>query len=223
MQPAVTQTRVATYLCPSEMNDRPRPDGAVTHYPITYGFNFGNWLVYNPLSGQGGDGAFVINRGTRIADFTDGSSMTIGAAEVKAYQAYVRDGGNPGVLGYPVPASVAEVAAFGGSLKPDSGHTEWVDARVHQTGFTTVFPPNTKVPYVANGTTYDIDFNSSREGKTTNRPTYAAVTSRSYHTAGVVNVLMMDGSVRSVTSSISLPTWRALGTRSGGEVLGNDF
>ena len=41
---------------------------------------------------------------------------------------------------------------------------EWVDARVHQTGFTTTFPPNTKVPYTNGGVAYDIDFNSSREG-----------------------------------------------------------
>jgi hypothetical protein len=29
---------------------------------------------------------------------------------------------------------------------------------------------------------------------------------------------MMDGSVRSVNQSVSLVTWRALGTRNGGEV-----
>ena len=50
--------------------------------------------------------------------------------------------------------------------------------------------------------------------------TYAAVTSRSYHT-GLVNVLLMDGSVRSVTNGIALSTWRALGTRAGGEVVGD--
>jgi hypothetical protein len=34
-------------------------------------------------------------------------------------------------------------------------------------------------------------------------------------------MLLMDGSVRSVSSSISLPVWRALGTRNGGEVIGD--
>jgi len=32
----------------------------------------------------------------------------------------------------------------------------------------------------------------------------------------------MDGSVRFVSSSVSLVTWRALGTRAGGEVI-SDF
>ena len=42
------------------------------------------------------------------------------------------------------------------------------------------------------------------------------------HTGGV-NVLLCDGSVRSVTSNVSITTWRSMGTRNGGEVLGNDF
>lgn len=42
---------------------------------------------------------------------------------------------------------------------------------------------------------------------------------RSYHTGGV-HTLMCDGSVRFVSDSIHLNTWRALGTRAGGEVIG---
>ena len=97
-----------------------------------------------------------------------------------------------------------------------------MDARVHQTGFTTCFPPNTKVPYTSGGVNYDIDFNSMREGQSATGITYAAVTSRSYHSSGV-NVLLMDGSVRSVSNSITPQTWRALGTPNGNEVVGNDF
>jgi prepilin-type processing-associated H-X9-DG protein len=41
----------------------------------------------------------------------------------------------------------------------------------------------------------------------------------SMHTNGI-NVAMGDGSVRFVTNGISLTTWRALGSRNGGEVLG---
>ena len=53
------------------------------------------------------------------------------------------------------------------------------------------------------------------------RISFDAVTSRSYHSGGVVNVLLMDGSVRPVTSNINLATWRALGSRNGGEVIGD--
>jgi prepilin-type N-terminal cleavage/methylation domain-containing protein/prepilin-type processing-associated H-X9-DG protein len=221
-QPDVTRFRVPIYICPSEIKDRPRPDGAITHYPINYAANMGTWFVYDPATQRSGDGAIVVNRNTTVADFTDGMSNTIGYAEVKAYTPYLRDGGSPAGFGAPAPTDPLAVAGFGGSFKADSGHTEWVDGRVHQAGFTTTFRPNTKVPYSAGGLAYDIDFNSSREGKTTNGTCYAVVTSRSYHTGGV-NVLLMDGSVRFVRDTIRPETWRALGTPAGGEVIGNDF
>jgi prepilin-type N-terminal cleavage/methylation domain-containing protein/prepilin-type processing-associated H-X9-DG protein len=49
---------------------------------------------------------------------------------------------------------------------------------------------------------------------------YAQKAARSRHTGGV-NVLMGDGSVRFVQNSISLATWRAMGTMNGGEVFSN--
>ena len=53
---------------------------------------------------------------------------------------------------------------------------------------------------------------------TTINPGQAAA--RSYHPGGV-NVLLADGSVRFVRNTIDAATWRALGTRAGGEVFGN--
>lgn len=44
----------------------------------------------------------------------------------------------------------------------------------------------------------------------------------SMHTNSV-NLLLCDGSVRSVASSVSVATWRALGTRAMGDLLGGDF
>jgi prepilin-type N-terminal cleavage/methylation domain-containing protein/prepilin-type processing-associated H-X9-DG protein len=221
-QPLVTKTRVPTYLCPSEIKDRPRVDGSITHYPLNYAANMGTWFVYDPVTRRGGDGALAVGRTTLVADLTDGTSNTIGMAEIKAYTPYLRDGGNPADANAPAPTDPTTVSGLGGSFRVDSGHSEWVDARVHQTGMTTTFPPNTKVPHTDGGVLYDIDFNSSREGATTNRPTYAAITSRSYHTGGV-NVLLMDGSVRFFRSTISMQTWRALGTPAGGETIGSDF
>lgn len=44
---------------------------------------------------------------------------------------------------------------------------------------------------------------------------------RSYHSGGV-NLVMADGSVRFVKDSVSMPTWRALGTKAGGEIVSAD-
>jgi prepilin-type N-terminal cleavage/methylation domain-containing protein len=220
-QPAVTAFRVPIYVCPSEINDKPRPDGAVTHYPLSYAANFGTWLLFNPLTGQSGDGVFRINQRQKPGAIRDGLSNTLAFAEVKAYTPYLRDGLQPSGVGAVTPTAPAAIGSFGGSFKTDSGHTEWVDARVHQSGFTTVFPPNTVVPHSASGANYDIDFNSSREGATIDKVTYAAVTARSYHGGSMVQVLLMDGSVRSVGNDIAPRTWQALGTSAGGEVVGD--
>jgi len=216
-QPQVAKVRVPYLLCPSEPNDRERPDGPTfIHYPLNYSGNAGLWHIFQPPVGQS-SGVFLVNQSTRISDFADGLSNTVGIAEVKAFTPYLRDGGNPSTS-VATPTSPSELASFGGEFKADSGHTEWVDARVHQTGFTTTFSPNTKCPYSFGDKTYDIDFNSMREGRSTTVPTYAVVTSRSHH-VGLVQVFVMDGSTRSVSSTIELTIWRALGTRIGGEVF----
>jgi prepilin-type N-terminal cleavage/methylation domain-containing protein/prepilin-type processing-associated H-X9-DG protein len=217
--PAVCQIRVAVYMCPSEINDRARTTTNLVHYPVNYSCNEGTWFVYDPVSGQGGDGAFYPNRAMRAADFGDGMSTTIAMAENKAYQPNLWDTSNPNTLGVAPPSTVAAIAAYYGGTFDSNGHTEWVEGDVHETGFTTTCTPNTSVPYTVNGVTYDVDVTGMRDGESMSVPTYAAVTARSFH-AGTVNVLMNDGSVRGVSNSINLAVWRALGTRSGGEVIG---
>jgi hypothetical protein len=220
LQGNVTQTRVASYLCPDEVNDRARPDGAIFHYPLSYAGNSGTWFVFDRTTGSVGNGAIVPNSRIADRDFTDGMSNTLGFAEVKAWQPYLRDGGNPAALGAAMPTAPADVAALGGSFKADSGHTEWVDGHAHQTGFTTTFTPNTIVPYTSGGQNYDIDFISCREAHDgCTGPTYSVVTSRSYH-EGIVQVLLMDGSARAVSENINLQTWRDLGQRNDGRPLG---
>lgn len=49
----------------------------------------------------------------------------------------------------------------------------------------------------------------------------SAISARSAHPQGV-HVLLMDGSLRFVRDSISVPVWRALASRSGGEVVSLD-
>ncbi len=224
-QLGVIGQRIAIYICPSEIKDvaRDQGGGKIT-YPHNYAANLGTWFVWNPANGQGGDGAISVNRSTRPADFTDGMSNTIGFAEVKAYQPYVRNSSAPAGLGAVPPVDAAAVAAMAasGSYRGLVGHTEWTDSPSHQSGFSFVLTPNTEVKYVEPaGTTVDIDLLTQVEGSSPSKPTYSAVTSRSYHSGGVVNVLLMDGSVRSVTKSVAQATWRGYGSRNGGEVPGD--
>jgi prepilin-type N-terminal cleavage/methylation domain-containing protein len=51
---------------------------------------------------------------------------------------------------------------------------------------------------------------------------FYSVAARSLHPAGV-NALLMDGSVRGVSSAVNPATWHALGTRAGGEVVGGSW
>lgn len=214
---AMAVNRVGLLMCPSEVNDRPQ-DSTTAPYPLNYLVNVGTWFVYAPATGATGDGALGMNRRTRIADITDGTSTTLAMSEGKTFTPILRDGNNPASLGVTIPATPADCLKYGGTFKLDAGHVEWIDARSIQSGFTTTFPPNTRVEFNSAGQTYDVDFTSRREGKTPNLPTYTVATARSFHTGGV-NALLLDGSVRFVSDSIAQATWRALGTRAGGEVV----
>jgi type II secretory pathway pseudopilin PulG len=215
---------VPIYQCPSDPNsDTMRVDAAgnaFTH-PQNYGFNFGSWLVYDPAGVRRGDGAFHVNSSTRPGDIVDGLSNTLLAAEVKAFQSYIRNTADPGSAPPTDPAAFVGFTnpvqlKLGPNLNDNTGHTEWCDGRVHHSGITTVFTPNTKVRYVAGGREYDIDFNSRQEGTSATQVTYAAITARSWH-KGLVHAALMDGSVRAISDQITLPVWRALGTRAAGE------
>ncbi len=214
---SLSSMRIPTYLCPSERRDEVRLSGGTpTHYPLNYAVNLGVWFVWDPATGQGGEGAFYPESYLRAAEFRDGLSYTLCAAEVKAWTPYYRNAGLAADPGMPTTAS--GVCGLGGDFKSNSGHTEWVDGRAHQVGFTSTFRPNTEVLCIDNGTTYDVDWTNQQEGKSTTVVTYAAVTARSYHTGGV-NVAMMDGSVRWFSDDIGLGVWQAYSTRDGGEII----
>lgn len=217
----VPMTRIPLYLCPSEINDTVRTNGGVPFvYPQNYGFNMGTWLVYDPKGIGKPDGPFYVN--SRVRNVLDGTSNTLCASEVKAFTPYIRNTANPGPV---VPSSTTAFDGMAGQLKlgpatnDNTGHTEWPDGRVHHSGMTTVFAPNTKVVYNYGGAVYNIDYNSIQEGKSLTQPTFAAVTARSYHTGNLVNISMLDGSTRTMTATIDLTVWRALGTIADSEVI----
>ncbi len=223
-QSAIDGLRIPAYACPSDpRSDEARDSGSGRPilYPTNYGFNFGTWFVYNPTTGQGGDGAFYPNAKLQMSAFTDGTSNTLMLSEVKAWTPYRRNGGPPAAT---VPQTIAEASAAiasGGEFK-NTGHTEWPDGRVHHHGFTTTMPPNAATSCSDGTTMYEFcDFNSWQEGKNgvAGSPSYAIISSRSHH-SGIVQVALMDGSSRSVSDNIDLSIWRGLGTRGAGEVPG---
>lgn len=216
----VTQMKIPMFVCPSEQRQELKieeDDGGQAHFPPNYGVNQGTWFTFDPPTRKTGNGAFLVNEKIGDKAFTDGLSKTLAFSEIKAYTARLINGGNPGSMGATIPDTPADVVAYGGTFGTTS-HTEWVDGKVHETGFTTTFPPNTNVPYNDGTATYDVDVVSQKESPTGALPTYAAVTSRSYH-AGVVQSAMMDGSVRTVSDDIDILVWRAMGTRNGNEAV----
>jgi hypothetical protein len=184
----------------------------------------GTWKVWDPNTQTGGDGMFHPNRGTRVREVRDGLSRTLLLSEVKTYNPYLRDGGGGDTTPPTDPTEISGLVGEGEfDFKTNSGHTEWVDGRVHQTGFTATFPPNTLVSHTDEETekTYDVvDFNTQREGESDSNVTYAAVTARSHHPDSV-NVATASGSVITVESDIDQILWRAFATRDGGDSIGN--
>ena len=195
-------------LCPSELRKEKRGS---EHAPLSYGCNLGVWFVYDRLASRTGDGAFVPLTGLSPGEYVDGRSNTLAFMEVKTYNPYYRNAGHPS----PAAPLSTGVCALGGDFKTNTGHTEWVDGRAHQTGCTTLFGPNTKVLCTVGGSEYDVDWNNQQEGVGT-APTYAAVTARSFH-PDCVQAAMMDGSVHVFADTIDLRLWQALSTRNQGE------
>jgi prepilin-type N-terminal cleavage/methylation domain-containing protein len=218
-QPQETGQRIPVFICPSEVNDGPRRTGP-PGYPTSYGAGVADWFTFNDDTGVWGNGAFPganypSQRGVRVLEISDGTSTTIGFAEVKANGAFllVSTGSRTPL---PMPNSPADVLALGGMFTNAWTHTSWAEGIYEQSALTFVFPPNTAMWYKnpADGLSYDVDFNWGTYLQ------YGAYISRSYHPGGV-NALVMDGSVRFIANSISQATWRALGTRNGGEAVGD--
>jgi len=84
----------------------------------------------------------------------------------------------------------------------------WFNGSIANTRYNHVMPPNSHSCNYGSG--------NARWGDAG-----GAYSASSRHPGGV-NVLMCDGSVRFVKSSINAPTWWALGTRAKGEVISSD-
>lgn len=220
----VMLTSVANFLCPS---DPPPPVAGYgrVNYRFCTGANasFGAFGIDLPER-EPLWGAFSAQfMPVRPADFRDGLSQTAGGSERLQgdwTSGTFKRGGDYrlGTLGYAnfpdgPDAAGAYCAALPGDPHDSRGGESWFLTGGHFTAYDHVATPNRS----EHACSFD-DYGD-------------AVYLRSYHSGsfpatsshrGGVNVLMMDGHVRFVRDSIALPTWRALATRSGGEVVAVD-
>lgn len=197
-----------TYICPS----RRAVNAGV--FASSYALNRGEWFIWDPNTGNYGTGVFNTNGNLDLASITDGTSQTLGISEVRPRWKLGDGDGNPSTLNVPRPSTPSALSGYVAQFR--ATHHYWASGTADETGFTTTFEPNDP----------DDDFISTRENAPTPASgmfaasiTYASITSRSDH-EGIVHSLLLDGSVRSISENIDLRTWRALGTRSGGEVVG---
>ena len=226
----VVALNVAGFLCPSEVKTAVSVHDYGAAGVVNYGFCQGAWFVWDGFLGPHNRQAFGPNRSRRLAEFTDGLSNTLHAAEVKTYQpaSNCRHSPLPSVND---PNRIPEPNADPYAASPvyDNGscvtqnqyefHTEWSDGHTHTGGFTTAWPPNKVVMGRSAYRGMDLDLNGRNEED--GGPTFAAITSRSHHPGGV-NVLFGDGSVKFVKGAVNGTVRRALGTVSGGEVISAD-
>lgn len=217
------------FLCPSDIRalDK-RVDAGYDN--TSYGVNRGQWFVWGghtPASGFYNvrpPAPFYPNSRVSWAQFTDGLTHTLLAADVKARQNYIRrctnlifqpNGPLPQPSPFDGPESVPAYTACAGGEFRDTGHSEWHHGADHHNGFTTAWTPNRVTSGTFAGVTYpDVNLTGIREEN--GGPTYSAITARSYH-AGGVNVLYADGAVAFVPDSINGWIWRGMATIAGGE------
>jgi prepilin-type N-terminal cleavage/methylation domain-containing protein/prepilin-type processing-associated H-X9-DG protein len=230
----VVAVGTSTYLCPSDPKaSQIFNDDGLLRNNTNYGFNRGDWYVWGGTpQAPAPPSPFRANAAVPLAAITDGLSQTLLAAEVKTHTPYLLNcagllfaplGNRPVPSPNDDPAAVSQYIGCVGAiaeLRPDSGHSEWEDGNTSQAGFTTAWTPNRATPGRFGGTVLaDVDLIAIREEN--GGPTFAAITSRSYHPGGV-NALFGDGSVKFLKQTVAGPTYRALGTIAGGEVISAD-
>ena len=232
----VTGLSIGVFVCPSEVNPQSYDASYGSSAVSTIGWCMGDWYVWGGFGALPNRTAFGPNLSRRAADFRDGLSLTLMASEVRSHQ-YERTNcgllsamNTPGSILPPEVSPTIVTPLLGSDGSPctlsAAGHVSWADGSVDQSGMTTAWSPNTKVVVsLQDGvklqppSSEDLDLVGTPESS--GGPTFAAVTSRSYHPGGV-NVLFGDGSVRFIKQTINGNTWRALGSVNGSEIISAD-
>jgi prepilin-type N-terminal cleavage/methylation domain-containing protein len=200
--------RVSTFICPSDPAGGALPAGFGGN---CYAANYGNDIFW---SRPDTNGVFSFNpEGCTFADIIDGTSNTAAFAERRVgdfSNAVATDKSDLFTASGGGPSTADQAYATCQAVNPTSLSSQWRSdyggywlQGWHMTLYTHAGPPNTRsCGFPTNST--------------------MMMPTQSGHTQGV-NVCLCDGSVRFVRNAVSIATWRAVGSRNGGEVIGNDF
>jgi prepilin-type N-terminal cleavage/methylation domain-containing protein/prepilin-type processing-associated H-X9-DG protein len=216
---AACRTPVKLFLCPSDpagqpAGDWPGQNNYLGNMGTTYMCDVSevNPSTLDPTATA--DGIFYYLSKVKLTDITDGTSNT------SMFSEKLRGQGAPNprtdMFIMPVASTMAQAYSQCQSLNTASdtpltskqGYS-WVMGEMCCTTYNHVALPNTT-------TCASTGFPGGMSNMA------MIVPPSSFHLGGV-NMLLCDGSVHFITNSISLPTWRALGSRNAGDILGPDY
>jgi prepilin-type N-terminal cleavage/methylation domain-containing protein/prepilin-type processing-associated H-X9-DG protein len=209
---------VSAFLCPSDGN-YPQPNVSATNYPNNVGLlrtspgssNLGNLDGPAYKMGQAPEDAPV-----SFATITDGTSNTVIFSEfIKGNNSaspftgrlnLVYDTTIPEVPGQTPLYWQQQCQQSSPTAVYDQKGTDWIIQDCGKGGcYSMIMTPNTRACWYGTGSNTD----HTLVGASSNHP-------------GGVNVALLDGSVRFIKNTISNPTWWALATKAGGEVISAD-
>jgi prepilin-type N-terminal cleavage/methylation domain-containing protein/prepilin-type processing-associated H-X9-DG protein len=209
-----SRSQVATFLCPSDGPPLAEWLGATSYlgnqqtWACDLGENQSSTLDPNETP----RGIFYWRSAVRFSDVTDGLSNTAFFSEKVRGTAVP----NPktDMLVMPVASSLNDTYQQCTALPPTAlpltsrQGMSWVMGEMCCTTYNHVAPPNAR-------TCASLGFPGTMANMAMQVPP------SSNHSGGV-NILFGDGTVRFVKSTVGVNTWRALGTRNGGEVVSDD-
>jgi len=206
----VAVTSVSGFICPSD-NYNPSPTvGAQTNYMADMGSGI-VWQGTLPPNTNlpAPNGVFYGNSATRFAEITDGLSNT------GFFSERIVGDGTTGLI-----SPIADVFFdHGAPLTPDDALTQcWA---------INIYDPANQLPMIMGVPWIDGQHITLHVSPPDTRSCGFFIVNRavmppsSRHPGGV-NLLSGDGSVKFIKDSVNLQTWRALGTRNGGEIISAD-
>lgn len=191
---------VSAFLCPSDKeNPQPQAGGAINY--------MGNKGSLHWWSDPSQTGIFLHSKSLKFSDIIDGTSNTAAFAE------RLLTDGNNGI----VDLKADVFLGIGDPNSPDEAIQ--MCYATDTTNLANQFPLFMGAPWMNGQHTYmHVDVPNRKSCGF--YPFKATMPASSRHSGGV-NMALCDGSVQFVAQTVDLPTWRAVGTRNGGEVPGD--